>query len=94
MYPTLASSKPLLPKSFLYMCSMPQKHPAARMAVSAPSGTCIVVWAAWSGANRIEAELNGLVSFWKMEFMAKALTMPTIKIDNCVRGFTLAVDGV
>jgi len=54
---------------------MPQKHPAASVAFSAPSGT-VIDCAAWSGAKRIVDEVNGLVRRWKMEVMAKALKRP------------------
>lgn len=39
MYPTRASSRPFVPKCFLYRCSTPQKQPAATVAFCAPSGT-------------------------------------------------------
>jgi hypothetical protein len=38
IYPTRASYKPLFLNSFLNICSTPQKHPAAIVALPAPSG--------------------------------------------------------
>ena len=38
MYPTRASYSPLPPNCLRYMCSTPQKQPAAMVAFSAPSG--------------------------------------------------------
>jgi hypothetical protein len=38
MYPTLASSSPLLANAFLYICSTPQKQPAAIVAFCDPAG--------------------------------------------------------
>jgi hypothetical protein len=35
--------RPLFANVFLYMCSTPQKQPAARVAVCAPAGTAIGV---------------------------------------------------
>lgn len=41
MYPTRASYKPWFLNCLLYMCSTPQKQPAATVAVWAPGGTAI-----------------------------------------------------
>lgn len=41
MYPTRASYRPWFLNCRLYMCSTPQKHPAATVAVCAPAGTFI-----------------------------------------------------
>lgn len=41
MYPTRASTRPLFAKALLYMCSTPQKQPAAIVAFCAPSGSFI-----------------------------------------------------
>jgi hypothetical protein len=43
MYPTRASYRPLPLYSLRYMCSTPQKHPAATVAVCAPEGMFIGV---------------------------------------------------
>lgn len=43
MYPTRASYKPLLLNCLRYMCSTPQKHPAATVTLCAPDGTVMGV---------------------------------------------------
>ena len=41
MYPTRASYSPFPLNSFRYMCSTPQKHPAATVSFCAPAGEAI-----------------------------------------------------
>ena len=55
MYPTRASYRPLDLKSLRYMCSTPQKQPAAMVAFSAPSG--LEIEAEASGFKRREVEV-------------------------------------
>jgi hypothetical protein len=62
----------LFPKSLRYMCSTPQKQPAAIVYFCAPSGTSIL--AVCSGAKRRVEDVKGLVNFWKIEVIAAALS--------------------
>lgn len=72
------------------MCSMPQKHPAARVAFCAPSGTCMAV-AAESGAKRRVLEVKGRVRRWKMDVMVGSVMIETMKMRKALKGFRLAV---
>ena len=71
------------------MCSMPQKQPAASVALSAPSGTFMLPELD-SGVKRRELEVKGRVKRWMMEFMVGKLIIAMRKMRNFVMGFRIA----
>ena len=77
------------------MCSMPQKHPAASVALSAPSGMFVILLELASGVKRIVDEVKGRVNRWKIEAMTGNVMRDIRKIKSLVMGFSLSiVDGV
>lgn len=75
------------------MCSIPQKHPAARVAFSAPSGMFMVV-PPDSGVRRIVLEVKGRVKRWRIEFMLGRDMRRVRKMRSLVSGFSLMGEGV
>lgn len=78
-------------KSFRYMCSIPQKQPAAIVALSAPSGKDIVVEPPDSGVRRIVLVVKGRVNLWKIDAMVGSAMMEIRNMRNFVNGFSLIV---
>jgi hypothetical protein len=61
MYPTLASMSPLLANVWRYMCSTPQKQPAATVAFWAPSGRVIEAAIGADENGRVRREKNEVI---------------------------------
>jgi hypothetical protein len=72
MYPTLASIRPLLANACRYMCSTPQKQPAATVAFWDPSGAVMAAMGA------VE---NGRVSREKREVIRR--TKIVVRKTDC-----------
>jgi hypothetical protein len=80
MYPTRASYKPFPLYSFRYMCSTPQKQPAARVHVCAPDGTFMGV------AGLLDMLLKGRKNLVRKDmdrYMSKEVMRSLILADFC-----------
>ena len=77
----------------MYMCSIPQKHPAASVAFCAPAGRLLVPLEAAPSPNDMVAEfVKGRVRRWKMLVMLNNAMKLEIK-KSAVSGFSLMVAG-
>lgn len=71
------------------MCSMPQKHPAARVAFCAPSGMVMLLAPVVSGLKCMVEEEKGRMRRWRSEPMVYAVSRPVKRRAIWVVGLML-----